>query len=461
MRRATPLVAAAAIGLVILGFGWGFMSHRSRLFPYAWIVAAREAWVEASRPAPPSVPGRWRLRDGSRPWLVDPPPTITRSALEALGYAEGVEPPTAREGVVRATADAWPGLSLVTSGHGPESMLVDLRGEVVWRWRAPADVVFPEAVPDGRAPRPYFRRAALLPDGHLLAIFDDAGVFRLDRDSRVVWRWEGPAHHHLAVDGDAVWVLSRQPVDRPALDRRGPVIEDEVVLLDLATGALRRRFSLGTALLDSPFAPMFRDLAPASGGDWFHTNTVTVLDGRHAARLPAFAAGRLLISMRTPSLVAVIDPDTERAVWAWRGPWRAQHEPVVVDPGHLLLFDNLGAWPTSRAVEVDPIDHRIVWAYDGGVDPVRSETCGTVQRLPGGSTVIVASDLGRVVEVDRAGRVLWDWVTPLRAGRDGELVAVVFQAERLWGEALGPFADRVVPAVDPPAPADETAETPP
>jgi hypothetical protein len=446
VSRRAALAVVAGVAALSLGFAWGFASHRSKVFPHAWIAALHARYVEVSRPPPPSVPGRWRLRDGRRPWLVDDERAFTGQALQALGYAEGVAPPSGDQGVVRATDRAWPGLSLVTSGHGPEATLIDLTGRAVASWVAPAQAVFPEAVAAGRGPRPYLRRALLLPDGGLLAIFDDVGAFRLDAGSRLVWRWEGPAHHHLAIEGDGVWVLSRRLIDRPELDRRRPTVDDELVLLDLETGAVRRSFSLGTALLDSPLAPLLADLRPMRDGDYFHTNAVVVLDGAHVDRLPEFRAGRLLVSMRTPALLAVIDPETERAAWAWRGPWRAQHEPSVVAPGHLLLFDNLGAWPRSRALEVDPLSHRIVWAYDGGNEPVISETCGVVQRLPGDRTVIVASDLGRVLEVDRDGGILWEWRSPFRAGRDGELVAAVFQAERIWGDALGPFVGRVVDA---------------
>lgn len=440
-------------GLILLGFGWGFSAHRSQTFPYAWLKASREATVEALRPAEPEQAGRWRKLDGRRPWMREDPQAFTWDQLEALGYAEGTTLAPEQYGLIQRSAYAFPGLSLVTSGHAPQAELLDLDGELVHRWSITPAEVFPEADADGRGPRPYFRRAKLLPDGSILALFVGAGAFRLDRDSQVVWRWAGEAHHDLAADGQGgVWVLARRATQRPQIHADGALVEDELVRLSLADGRELHRFSLADALVDSPFEPLLRARLPAHDGDVFHSNTVRVLDGRFADRLPAFTAGRLMVSMRHLNLVIVVDPTTAQVVWAWRGPWYHQHEPTLVEPGHLLIFDNLGVWPRSRVIEVDPLSQRIVWSFDGGRQPLISETCGTGQRLPNGNTIAVASDTGRAVEVDADGRVVWAWTNPARAGDDDDLIATLFQAERVWGAALGPFADRVdgpsAPAVD-------------
>jgi len=240
-----------------------------------------------------------------------------------------------------------------------------------------------------------------------------------------------------------VWVLVREPVVRPSLDAYKPMLDDGLVRLSLSTGEELQRFSLWDAIAASPYAPRLERVQPRLDQDPLHTNTVRVLDGRFAEQVPAFAKGNLLISMRHTDLVLVVDPRTQQVVWSWAGPWRQQHEPTLVEPGHLLIFDNMGAWPRSRVLEVDPRTQEVVWAYDGGRTPLVSETCGTAQRLPGGTTLAVASDTGVAVEVDRDGAVVWSFVNPSRAGEQGELIATLFQVERLWGEALGPWQDRV------------------
>jgi len=444
--RRTLLLVAALLGVASLGvfggFAWGFAAHRSHVFPYdllRTVITGRVA------PPPPDTPGRWRLRDGRRPWLFEDPDALTWEGLQALGYAQGTVLAPEASGVVTHEPGAAPGLNLITSGHAPEAVLMDLDGRVVHRWQTSWEAVFPEQVGQQEPPRPYLRRARLLPDGSLLSLFVDKGAFRLDRQGQVMWAWSGRAHHDLAVDGDSVWVLVREARVRPLLDANDPILDDGLVRLDLQTGQVLQRFSLWDALRDSPYGPRLRRVQPRLDQDPLHTNTVRVLDGRFADQVPAFARGNLLISMRHTDLVLVVDPRTQQVVWSWAGPWRQQHEPTLVEPGHLLLFDNMGAWPRSRVLELDPRTQEVVWAYDGGRTPLVSETCGTAQRLPGGTTLAVASDTGVAVEVDAEGQVVWSYVNPERAGEQGELIATLFQVERLWGEALGPWQDEVTP----------------
>ena len=68
-------------------------------------------------------------------------------------------------------------------------------------------------------------------------------------------------------------------------------------------------------------------------GDIFHTNTVTFIDGRISGRVPAFKRGRVLVSLRVPSVIAVVDLTEGRVVWAHKGEFRRQHvAPVAHDP---------------------------------------------------------------------------------------------------------------------------------
>ncbi|MFK7927057.1 MAG: hypothetical protein AB8H79_02630, partial [Myxococcota bacterium] len=101
--------------------------------------------------------------------------------------------------------------------------------------------------------------------------------------------------------------------------------------------------------------------------------------------------------------------------------------------------------PRSRVLEIDPNTQRVVWSYDGDETPLISETCGTAQRLGNGNTLAVASDTGRAIEVDPSGDVVWAFVNPARAGDDGELIATLFQVQRLSGAELGPWAPAAPP----------------
>ena len=173
----------------------------------------------------------------------------------------------------------------------------------------------------------------------------------------------------------------------------------------------------------------------APRGDVLHANTVVELGPETAgvaALPPAFASGRLLVSLREIDVVAVVDPESSEVVWARRGPWRAQHEPSLLPTGRLLLFDNRGHGGFSRLLELDPVSGAVIWSHGG--EPPRdfaSTIGGTCARLPNGNTLATLSVPGRAVELDVAGEVVWELRTPHRAGEDDELIAMLFEVQRL------------------------------
>ena len=98
----------------------------------------------------------------------------------------------------------------------------------------------------------------------------------------------------------------------------------------------------------------------------------------------------------------------------------------------MLLFDNKGHSKRSRIWEIDPVTDALKWRYgDAPSEEIYSSCCGTAQRLSNGNTLITETDAGRALEVDRDGTVVWEYVTSLRSLADPELVARVFEVERL------------------------------
>jgi hypothetical protein len=58
-------------------------------------------------------------------------------------------------------------------------------------------------------------------------------------------------------------------------------------------------------------------------------------------------------------------------------------------------------------------------------------TCGTGQRLPNGNTLITESDNGRAFEVTKDKEIVWEYVSPHRAGEKNELIASLFHVDRV------------------------------
>jgi arylsulfotransferase ASST len=401
---------------------------------------AREApWVPEGAP-----PGSWRLARGAA--SPAPPPAGTElSKLAALPYLQGYRKASRRPVVSRYDpARAYRGLNLYVSGHAAEAILADMEGRPLHRWRQDLRRLWPDLARDPRMARlEYWRRAHLDPDGGLLAIYEGLGLVKLDRRSRVLWSRRGGFHHDLQVTADGtIYALDREGRVIPEIDPARPVLEDYVTVLDPA-GRTRRRVSVLRAFQRSLYAPLLRDLP--RGGDVLHTNTVEVLDGRQARENPAFRRGNLLISVLTLDTVAVVDPDREQVVWALKGMWRRQHQPTLLDDGHLLLFDNLGAGRRSRVLEIDPLTQQLAWSYGGDRrTDLFSRGLGSCQRLPNGDTLITESENGRALEVARDGTVVWQFDSPHRAGRAGELVASLFEVVRLPPDF--PFRGEAAPA---------------
>ncbi|HNT86460.1 MAG TPA: arylsulfotransferase family protein, partial [Candidatus Hydrogenedentes bacterium] len=277
------------------------------------------------------------------------------------------------------------------------------------------------------------------------AIFEGLGVIKVDRDSRLIWANPCRAHHDLEVmpDGD-IYVLARAARIVDYVDPNRPILEDFVLVLD-EHGKEKRRVSLLHAFEHSKYRAFWRKSGKRRG-DIFHTNTLEVLDGRIAGRIPEFTAGNILTSMLNLDAIAVVDMDREQVVWAQRGKFRRQHDPQVLENGNLLLFDNRGLPGQSRVLEFDPDDMSLVWSYQGTeAAPFYSRTCGVCQRLPNGNTLITETDNGRAFEVTPAGEIVWEFYNPERAGKQLEFIAALFVVLRLppdfpldWLESRGP-----------------------
>ncbi len=358
-------------------------------------------------------------------------------ALGTLPYLAGSsEAPESTGGVVRRDESALqPGLNLVVSGHAPAAMLVDAAGEVVHEWSLPFSQVVPTQPESGSVMQEFWRRAWVYPNGDLLALFENIGLARLDKDSNQLWYYSGKPHHDVALlDDGGLYTLTQRPT---VLDFRGlrkEIIDNHVTRLD-ADGNEIRSISIAAALMASDYQSAVFQMLFYPLPDALHVNSLELLDGSLANRIPAFRAGNLLISSKNLNFIAVLDPEQERIVWALFNLWGGQHDPTVLPDGSLLVFDNYGLEDRSRVSAVDPETQQITWSWGGTPDqPLYSKTCGLAQGLDNGNVLITESNAGRAIEVDAEGTVVWEYLSPYRAGDNGELIASLFQLERLGSE---------------------------
>lgn len=374
--------------------------------------------------------GRWNAV--RRPAAADEALQTQIRQLEALGYASGTKTAPSLIGVTLDGERAHPGLNFYTSGHGCEAVLMSMEGRVLHRWRKD----FWEIWPDDPAERSqdgtqHWRRAHPFPNGDVLVIFEGLGLAKLDAGSNVLWAKRNGAHHDLEVlpNGNiAVLVREAHLLDR--VDYRRPTLEDFVVILD-SDGREKRRYSLLEAFERSNDHRDVWSESPRKWGDLFHTNSIEVLDERFAELHPAFAEGSFLLSSRHLNAVFVVDPRVNQVVWVLRDRFKAQHDARMLDDGSILLFDNSGRHRASSVREYD-VHGQLRWEYAGSDEaPFYTRFCGASQRLPNGNTLITESDNGRAFEVTRGGTIVWEFYNPHRAGENDELIATLFQVDRL------------------------------
>jgi hypothetical protein len=337
------------------------------------------------------------------------------------------------------------GFTLCMYGKGSTAVLINMRGEMVHQWHAPFSQLW-TAPPHLRGQindaSVYFSGGHLYPNGDLLAVIEGPinlrnpsngyGLVKLDKESRVLWKYAAKCHHDVDVAEDGtIFALQNEMVEQVPTGLAylpTPCMVDFVDVIS-PEGKRRKRISLLEAMQDSPYAVLFRMLerpgmsggAAPLGASWtppsldearrrdvLHSNTIKVLSRALAPKFPLFKEGQLLISVRNLNALVVLDPDTSKVVWAAHGPWQAQHDPSFLDNGHLLLFDNLGSPRGSSVLEYDPRTQAFPWTYPGDMGtPIFSEIRGMTQRLPNGNTLIVNSGAGVVFEVTPDHEVVW------------------------------------------------------
>jgi hypothetical protein len=229
----------------------------------------------------------------------------------------------------------------------------------------------------------------------------------------------------------------------PRINPDHPVLEEFVVILDENGNELKRVSQLA-AIERAGRLDLLQGMKDE--GDIFHTNTIEVLDGSLADRIPGFDAGNVLISIRELDNIEVIDMDAGVVVWALEGPWLKQHQPTVLPNGHMLIFDNGGSRGQSRVLEFDPETLEIVWVYKGDEDNVfYSATCGSEQRLPNGNTLITETDRGRAFEVTHEGEIVWEFINPAQTGEESSYIASLFEVLRIPRASVEGWLDAARP----------------
>jgi len=268
--------------------------------------------------------------------------------------------------------------------------LMDMNGTVVHTW------------PDVRASG----RATLSPTGHLAVITDRGHLREYDWEGRETWVFKSARSSHM-LHHDFVRLENGNHL---LLIQRPGKRADYLLEVD-RSGAEVWRWNSYEAIEE--------DFRRSSRANLTHMNSVQELppnrwfDQGHEA----FRPGNILVSARNLNALYIVARPSGEVVWRYYEGLDWQHEARMVPAGfpgagNILLFNN-GYHTVERQstlVELNPLERAVVWSYRS--PGFFSATEGVQQALSNGNLLVTSSHGGRVFEITRKGRIVWQWVPP-------------------------------------------------
>ena len=263
-----------------------------------------------------------------------------------------------------------------------------------------------------------------------------------------------------AAGGGKTLILTHTNHSRPEI--ANTPLEDDRLIEVSANGDILWEWVASDHIDEFGLSPAARTaIKAASGGngargagrgsfDWLHINSATYVGPNHwfDEGDRRFAPDNVIISSRQASFIAIVGRDGKIA---WRiGPDFSeskellairqiigQHNAHIIPKGlpgagNLLVFDNGGASgygfinpnapngansfarANSRVLEINPVTLALVWSYAG--PRFYSSNISGAQRLVNGNTMITEGANGRLFEVTKEGKIVWEYMFPMFTG---------------------------------------------
>lgn len=434
------------MSLLLLAFVYGVATAKFRLWPMAQLSEARQAFQALTRVENDSLMQGILELDSNVPAM----PQTTMLA-----------------------ADAGTEKLLVTGGSyqlmqrcpefGCLAWIIDRNGHVLHSWEVDLDAL--AATFSGAAGRVLPRNLypigmALQSDGGLVVTFHgrntfpyQLGIARIARDGRIIWARLDYSHHWLVSDAagriytpamklvngmeyfgnSAVKVRCKVAMYASGVDVIGP------------DGDIERHLPIIRALDESGYRGAFYGLRDDC--DPLHLNSVDLVPASIAPKL-GVAPGDLLVSLREPSIIALLDARTGAIRRLVADRTAAQHSPRFLPDGSVLVFDNLGgdrATGGSRIARIDLLTGKTTTVFpqpgETQLVPFFSSDGSHLSISPDGRrTMVSLKDQGLDIEIDIAsGRPIWKMEKTLDISRYLEFANVQSRQTRARFKAYGTY----------------------
>jgi len=319
--------------------------------------------------------------------------------------------------------------------RGNQIRLIRRDGSVVARWPLAFSRIFTDTRHLQTPPETDWNTdthgSLILPDGSVVFVFEYGGLVKLDRCGKVLWTVAKEVHHSVErAEGGGYWVPARRYAPKGSEAKfppfKPPYFEDTILRIS-EDGKVLREISLVELLYKNGMETLLTvNTEEALHREITHLNKVGELSTELAKDFPMFAAGDLLLSIRSLNAVLVVDPASQSIKWWSVGPWVRQHDPQFKAGGTISVFNNNAygsVIPTafgrpdpsirrvSNIIEIDPATGAHHIAY-GGVkgQEMLSVIRGKHELTSRGGLLITEFDGGRVFETDRNGRIVWQFI---------------------------------------------------
>lgn len=419
------LMDRLAIGLFVAAlcggsFAYGIAATKWNLFPVPMIYKAKaglDAFLDLES-------------------KNDPPGMVRYSGDQNIPIIRQLEGGTERDAIL--VTGGFFEQPQICPDYGCLAWVMDRSGDILHKWEIDPNALFSnlELASHSGFPDPenlIVQGVAPTQDGGLVVTLQGrnmfpyyVGVFRLDAAGKVLWKSADYSHHWPRVlqNGDVALpmadILQPAPdfvgdtaVPRKCTDAVSAIYQEGLRIRD-DTGDIVREFYFEDLLIGSDLKGLI--YAVRNDCDPYHINGIAELNDAAARHIAGAQAGDLVISLRSPSAILIVDRTEDIVHHVLTGPMVAQHAPVVFADGRIGVFDNLGgdaAQGGSRVLAFDLATgtHETLYPRPGTDARLSSEAQGSLRLSADGQRALVGETLnGRLIEIDLAtGKTLWEF----------------------------------------------------
>jgi len=340
------------------------------------------------------------------------------------------------------------GLNLVTRIAADKKLaadIIDMDNRTIHHWDIDWFTIWPdvkhigkEYIPKSR-PGTHIHGAVVMENGDLIFNFEHCGLARIDLNGKVVWRLPYQTHHsvHRHSNGN-LWVCGQRDITKPTKlfpHRQLPFAEYTILEIS-PSGDLLEEWSVAELLAKNGYTGLLymgglRNFTTEVKGDILHLNDVEPFPDDMKEGF--FSPGDILVSLRNINTVFVFNRQNNKIKFISTGRFVRQHDPDFIDGNRFSVLDN-----NNIAAEQHGHQSRIaiVSAPEGTVEtffrgkeksPFYTDIAGKHQWLANGNLLITEARKGRAFEINRQGRVVWQYKNYIA----DDIVGLVEEVQRL------------------------------